>query len=86
MAKKKKNKKSNWNQSVSRWAKDNQTLIALLGGVAGGALVTSAVRSEKGQRIFTDLSHSVKDLVPARIATPGPNRSNKGESASASAS
>ncbi len=83
MAKKKKNNKNAWNKSINRWVNSNQTLLALIGGAAGGALVTAAARSEKGQKMFSDLSDSVKDLVPAKMSLPGPNKVAKGESAPA---
>jgi hypothetical protein len=86
MAKKKKSKKNTWNKTISQWVNTNQTLIALIGGIAGGALVTAAARSEQGQRMFSDLSDSVKELVPAKIIQQGPNKVAKGESAPAGVS
>jgi hypothetical protein len=86
MAKKKNKKKNNWNKTITSWVNTNQTLLALIGGIAGGALVSAAVRSEQGQKVFTDLTDSVKELVPAKTTLSAPSKVAKGESAPAGVS
>jgi hypothetical protein len=62
---KKKAKSKNWNKKANRWVNDNRTLLALLGGIAGGAALTAAITSRQGQQLMTDLSGTVKDWMPA---------------------
>lgn len=67
---KKKAKGKNWNKQANRWVNDNRTLLALLGGIAGGAALTAALTSRQGQQLMTDLSGTVKDWMPATTAGP----------------
>ncbi|MBD0257517.1 MAG: hypothetical protein ICV83_17520 [Cytophagales bacterium] len=62
---KKKAKGKNWNKQANRWVNDNRTVLALLGGIAGGAALTAALTSRQGQQMMTDLSDTVKDWMPA---------------------
>ncbi len=67
---KKKAKGKNWNKQANRWVNDNRTVLALLGGIAGGAALTAALTSRQGQQMMTDLSDTVKDWMPAATAGP----------------
>jgi hypothetical protein len=67
---KKKAKGKNWNKQASRWVNNNQTILALLGGIAGGAALTAAITSRQGRQMMTDLSGTVKDWMPAVTAGP----------------
>ena len=84
---KKKAKSKNWNKQANRWVNDNRTLLALLGGIAGGAALTAAFTSRQGQQLMTDLSGAVKDWMPATTAgpdtTPAPSDDKKNVPAAA---
>ena len=67
---KKKAKSKKWNKQANRWVNDNRTVLALLGGIFGGAALTAAITSRQGQQLMTDLSGTVKDWMPATAAGP----------------
>ena len=68
---KKKAKSKKWNKQASRWVDNNRMVLALLGGIAGGAALTAALTSRQGQQLMSDLSDTVKDWIP--VATAGPD-------------
>jgi hypothetical protein len=67
---KKKAKSKKWNKQANRWVNNNQTIVALLGGIFGGAAFTAAIMSRQGQQLMTDLSGTVKEWMPAPAAGP----------------
>jgi hypothetical protein len=67
---KKKAKGKKWNRQANRWVNDNRTVLALLGGIVGGAALTAAITSRQGKPLVTDLLGTVKDWMPATTAGP----------------
>ena len=76
---KKKAKGKNWNKQANRWVNNNRTLLALLGGIAGGAALTAAFTSRQGQQLMTGLSGTVKDWMPATAAGPDATQTPSGD-------
>ncbi len=76
---KKKAKGKNWNKQANRWINNNRTVLALLGGIAGGAALTAAITSRQGQQMMTGLSDTVKDWMPAATAGPDTTQDTSGD-------
>jgi hypothetical protein len=77
MAKKKKAKGKNWNKMTTRWISQNQTALAFIGGVAGGAALTAAIISKQGQQLFMGVSDTVKDWMPIKTEMENEKREKK---------
>lgn len=63
---KKKSKGKSWNKRANRWINQNQATLAFIGGMAGGAALTAAIISGRGQELFSGISGTVKDWMPAK--------------------
>ncbi len=74
---KKKLKGKNWNKLTNRWINQNQTALAFIGGIAGGAALTAAIISRQGQQLFTEVSDTVKDWMPTKAGMESEKREKK---------
>ncbi len=70
MAKKKK-QTNNSLKALGKTFRNNPVLWAALGGAAGGALITAAIQSSRGQNLIGSVSSSLQDLMPNKYQPQG---------------